>query len=56
VAGDLGFQVHAHPNLIAVAALIKHHIHEPKGDCTEQQKAENAHALPRRVGVIIKRS
>jgi hypothetical protein len=32
--------------LIAIAALLKHHVSYPKGGCTKDQKAKNTHLAP----------
>jgi hypothetical protein len=34
------------PDLIAIAALIIHHVSYPKGGCTKDQKAKNTHLAP----------
>jgi hypothetical protein len=43
--------------LVAVAAIVKHHVNQPKGNCTKQQKADNTHHLqflaPRTVGSTL---
>jgi hypothetical protein len=34
------------PDLIAIAALVKHYVSYPKDDCTKDQKAKNTHLAP----------
>jgi hypothetical protein len=38
--------VQFHPDLIAIATVIKHQVSYPKGDCTKDQKAKNTHLTP----------